>query len=285
MYYTPIFVVGGWIRLDLVGILCKAKAVLMTVKSELNVRCQRLLSLLLSVVLILAFTESKVDADDSLDSEQIQEINRLIYDYLMANPEVIVDSVQKLREKEEMSQREQGTRNLSVFRDQLENDPMTPVVGNRKGDITIVEFFDYRCGYCKTTLAVLRQLLAEDSGVRLVLKELPILSTESVIAARAALSADKQGKYFSFHSALMGARGSLDEEQVMDIAAESGLDVTKLAMDMETPEVQAQVDANRELAANLNIRGTPTFVIGDQILPGAIDIEALRQIIEMMRAG
>ena len=106
-----------------------------------------------------------------------------------------------------------------------------------------------------------------------------------MIAARAALSADKHGKYFSFHSALMAARGSLDKEQVMDIAAQSGLNVKQLAMDMETPQVQAQVDANRELAANLNIRGTPTFVIGDQILPGAIDIDALRQIIEMMRAG
>jgi protein-disulfide isomerase len=261
------------------------RAVLMVVESKANAACRRFLSLLVSGLLILGCAGSKAVAKDKLNSGQIEEINRLIYDYLMANPEVIVDSVQKLREQEEMSQREQGVKNLLAFRDQLENDPMTPVVGNPNGDITIVEFFDYRCGYCKTTLAVLRKLLAEDSGVRLVLKELPILSTESMIAARAALSADKQGKYFSFHNALMAARGSLDKEQVMEIAAQSGLDVEKLAIDMATPQVQAQVDANRELAANLNIRGTPTFVIGNQILPGAIDIDALRQIIEMMRAG
>ena len=262
-----------------------ANAVLMTIESEANVCCRRFLWVLVSAMLVLGFAGTKVDAGGELNSGQIEEINRLIYDYLMANPEVIVDSVQKLREKAEISQREEGAKNLVAFRDQLENDPMTPVVGNRNGDITIVEFFDYRCGYCKTTLSVIRQLLAEDSGVRLVMKELPILSTESVIAARAALSADKQGKYFSFHNALMTARGSLDKEQVMEIAAQSGLDVEKLAIDMATPQVTAQVDANRELAANLNIRGTPTFVIGDQILPGAIDIDALRQIIELMRAG
>ena len=257
----------------------------MKVGNEGKVYCHKILSLVGAAILIWGCSSSKVHAGDELNSGQIKEINRLIYDYLMANPEVIVESVQKLREQEEVSEREQGARNLVAFRDQLENDPMTPVVGNPNGDITIVEFFDYRCGYCKTTLPVIRQLLAEDSGVKLVLKELPILSTESVIAARAALSADIQGKYFSFHNALMLARGSLDKEQIMNIAAQSGLDINKLAMDMETSHVQAQVDANRELAANLNIRGTPTFVIGNQILPGAIDIDVLREIIEMMRAG
>ena len=239
----------------------------------------------IGVVFALDFHSFTVNAEDELHFNQVEEINRLIHDYLMEHPEVILDSVQRLREQEAVADDQEGSRNLVTFRAQLENDPSTPVVGNLSGDITITEFFDYRCGYCKSTLSTIRQLLAEDTGVRLVFKEFPILSAESTIAARAALAADRQGKYFIFHSALMDARGSLDAEQIMIIAADAGLDTVRLAIDMETPQVQAQVDANRELAANLNIRGTPTFVIGDQILPGAIDIETLRQIIEMMRSG
>ena len=257
----------------------------MRFENKMDWRCRGFLSLLGAAVLVWVLPPLNASAEDELNLNQVKEINRLIHDYLMAHPQVIVESVQKLREQEEVTRREQGASSLEMFRDQLENDPLTPVAGNPNGDVTITEFFDYRCGYCKSTLSVVLQLLAEDSGVRLVLKEFPILSAESTIAAHAALAAGIQGKYFKFHNALMQARGSLGTDQIMDIAAQSGLDTIRLAMDMETPRVQAQVDANHELAASLGIRGTPTFVIGDQILPGAIDIDTLRQIIQMMRSG
>jgi len=257
----------------------------MRVGNKMDWRCRRFLSLVGVAVFFWILPPLNAGAEDELNLNQVKEINRLIHDYLMSHPQVIVESVQKLREQEKVTQREQGASNLATFRDQLENDPLTPVAGNPNGDVTITEFFDYRCGYCKSTLSVVLQLLAEDSGVRLVLKEFPILSAESTIAARAALAAGIQGKYFKFHNALMGARGSLGKDEIMDIAAKSGLDTSRLALDMETPHIQAQVDANHELAASLGIRGTPTFVIGNQILPGAIDVDTLRQIIQMMRAG
>lgn len=226
-----------------------------------------------------------VNGEDLLPEEKVDEINQLIREYLMNNPEVILDSVQRFREKQEAMEQESGARNLSALRDQLENDPATPSTGNPEGDVTVVEFFDYRCGYCKSTLTTLLQLLSEDSGIRLVLKEFPILSDESNVAARAALAAGMQGQYFMFHNALMETRVSLQKDSILVMAEDFGLDVERLAIDMESPEIFAQVESNRKLAAALNIRGTPTFVIGEQILPGAVDIESLREIIQSVREG
>ena len=128
-------------------------------------------------------------------------------------------------------------------------------------------------------------MLTEDSRVKLVFKEFPILSEESETAARAALAAEMQGQYFTFHNALMGTRLSLTKENILEIAEKYGLDVDRLAIDMESPEVVSQVEANKKLASSLNIRGTPTFVIGEDIVPGAIDIETFREIIRNIRDG
>jgi protein-disulfide isomerase len=198
---------------------------------------------------------------------------------------VILDAVQAMRDRKEAAAQELAKRTLVAKRRQLVSDPNSPVAGNPKGDVTIVEFFDYRCGYCKATLPVIQRILKEDSDVRLVFKEFPILSKESGVAARAALAAEKQGKYFEFHNALMSARGSFSDNQIMDIAAEVGLDLDQLAEDMESPEIDATLDANKALARDLQITGTPTFVIGGDIHPGALDINMLRDLIERQRTG
>tara|TARA_B100000749_G_C18420307_1_gene463162 strand:+ start:689 stop:1462 length:774 start_codon:yes stop_codon:yes gene_type:complete len=237
------------------------------------------------IVVVALLLPVHVYGQEKLTTETVGEIERIIHDYLMEHPEVIIESVQKLREKQEAMEMEEGTQNLRAFRDQLENDPLTPIAGNPDGDITIIEFFDYRCGYCKSTLATLLQLLTEDSRVKLVFKEFPILSEESETAARAALAAEMQGQYFTFHNALMGTRLSLTKENILEIAEKYGLDVDRLAIDMESPEVVSQVEANKKLASSLNIRGTPTFVIGEDIVPGAIDIETFREIIRKIRDG
>jgi protein-disulfide isomerase len=226
---------------------------------------------------------AEVSAEESFSSSQKIEIERLIQEYLISHPEIILESVQNYRERQETERIEQGASNLKARKVDLERDPETPVAGNSDGDVTLVEFFDYNCGYCKTALTTIRQLLAEDLGVRLVLKEFPILSEGSEYAARAALAARVQGRYFEFHNSLMEIRGQISEEVVLEAAVQVGLDVVKLKKDMESESIISQLESNRELARSLNINGTPTFVVGDQIIPGAVDAEALRGLIREIR--
>ena len=224
-----------------------------------------------------------VSAEESFSSSQKSQIERLIEEYLISHPEVILESVQNYRERQESERIEQGASNLKARKVDLERDPKTPVVGSPDGDITLVEFFDYNCGYCKTVLTTIRQLLAEDLGVRLVLKEFPILSEGSEYAAKAALAARVQGRYFEFHNNLMEIRGQISEKVVLEAAVQVGLDVVKLKKDMESESIISQLESNRELARSLNINGTPTFVVGDQIIPGAVDAEAVRGLIREIR--
>ena len=148
----------------------------------------------------------------------------------------------------------------------LLRDPATQVLGNPEGDVAVVEFFDYTCPFCKAVEPRLQQLLQDDKGVKLVVKEFPILSSVSLIASKAALASVKQGKYQSFHQALLGFRGQLETSAVFEIAKSVGLDVDRLRNDMDMPEVADQIIANFNLARSLNITSTPTFIVGTHML-------------------
>jgi protein-disulfide isomerase len=224
-------------------------------------------------------------AEDALTEGQTEQINKLIEQYILDNPEVIVRAVRELRERQEAADREQAQQNLVMLRDQILNDPATPVAGNPDGDVTVVEFFDYRCGYCKSSLSAVRTAIQEDENLRVVFKEFPILSDESVVASRAALAAKYQGRYFEFHNALMSARGSFTDDQIMEIAGEVGLDIDQLKQDMERPEIADAIAANAELARKLDINGTPAFIVGDQLYPGAVDLEGLLDLVARARAS
>jgi protein-disulfide isomerase len=160
---------------------------------------------------------------------------------------------------------------------------MTPVSGNPKGDVTIVEFFDYQCGYCKRTMQNVLDLQKEDPKVRVAWKELPILGPVSEFAARAAMAAEKQGKYMEFHTAVMGARGQLTPEGVMKHAADAGIDVDRLKRDMMAPEIGKYLRDTLQLAQELGINGTPGFVIGGKLVPGALDKEQMKALIAKAR--
>jgi len=148
----------------------------------------------------------------------------------------------------------------------LLRDPATQVLGNPEGDVAVVEFFDYTCPFCKAVEPRLQKLLQDDKGVKLVVKEFPILSSVSLIASKAALASVKQGKYQSFHQALLGFRGQLETSAVFEIAKSVGLDVDRLRNDMDMPEVADQIIANFNLARSLNITSTPTFIVGTHML-------------------
>ena len=151
---------------------------------------------------------------------------------------------------------------------ELKNDPTAPIAGNPNGDVVVVEFFDYRCGVCKRVLPIVLELLEKDPKVKLVYKEWPILGPESVFAARAALASRSQGKYVAFHNEMMRAQGAFDEASVMAMAKRVGLDTAKLRKDMESPEIEAVLKKNFELADALRLNGTPSFVVGDTLIRG-----------------
>ena len=211
--------------------------------------------------------------------EQRKAIEAIIHDYLMQNPEVLIEA---LREAEAKANSDADIKAAQVLRDrrhEVFDDPATPVGGNPQGDVTVVEFFDYRCPYCKQVQPALQKLLDQDRKLRFVYKEFPVLGEQSDIAAHAALAARLQGRYEAFHDAMMAAKGQISEEVVYRVAGSVGLDIDRLKRDMTDPEIDRALSANRALAKALELRGTPGFIIGDHIVPGAIDLDALKTMV------
>ncbi len=212
-------------------------------------------------------------------------LGKAIREYLIANPEVLVEAMQELERKQDSQQSSQAQRAIQEHRDALMSDPESPIAGNPNGDVTIVEFSDYQCPYCKRAHAAVKSVLAADSRVRLVFKDLPILGEPSRIAALAALASRAQNKHLALHNALMEYNGKLDRDRILEIAGSVGLDVAQLQKDMEDPKLKAIIDRNMALASALGVRGTPAFVIGKQFVPGAVDADALKQMIADARKG
>ena len=214
---------------------------------------------------------------------QRQAIESVIRDYLTKNPEVMLEALQAAEEKIKADSRGKASAALATRRREVFDDPDAPIAGNPKGDATLVEFFDYRCPYCKQVEPAIEALVAEDPKLLFVYKEFPVLGPESVTAARAALAARQQGKYDVLHRALMALKGQINEAAVFKVAGSVGLDVERLKRDMDAPDIDRMLKANGKLAEALDIRGTPGFVIGDEIVPGAISLDALKQLIDASR--
>jgi protein-disulfide isomerase len=212
-------------------------------------------------------------------------LGKSIRDYLMANPEVLVDAMQELERKQDSERDTVARKAIDKDSDQLLNDPEVPFTGNPNGDVTIVEFSDYQCPYCKKAYSALKTVVASDGKVKLVYRDLPILGEASKVAAVAALASIKQGKHDAFHNALMEFNGKLDSDKIFEIAASVGIDVAKLKQDMEDPAIKKLIQRNLDLASDLGVRGTPAFVIGKEFVPGAVDADALKQYIADARKG
>jgi protein-disulfide isomerase len=241
-------------------------------------------TLLTTLLLLVALIVPSAAVAEPLSSDQVQQVERLIREYLLAHPELLVEMSNRLRAQQEQATAQRVKEVLATRRAELVSDPNSYVAGNASGDVTVVEFFDYQCGYCKRVHPALTTLLERDRGVRLVLKELPVLGPGSEMAARAAVASLAQpGKYHAFHTALMQNQGSLDERTVLAVAGRVGLDVGKLTTDMKSDRVSSVINANRELAAALGVNGTPAFVIGDRLVPGAVSLERLLEMVAQQR--
>ena len=213
-----------------------------------------------------------------------EQIERIVREYLLREPEVIYEALQELQRRQaahaEAQQKQALADNRSLLYDRSED----PVGGDPDGDVTLVEFFDYRCTYCRRVVDSIRELVEQKSNLRLVFKELPVLGPDSVRASRAALASRHQDGYVPFHFALM-ASTDLSPEGIRATAISVGLDPDQLEQDMDEPEVQATIEQNYRLASALGIEGTPAFVVGDQLVPGAVSRERLDELIEEARTG
>lgn len=223
--------------------------------------------------------------DGPLSEADKAAVEALVRDWIARNPEAIIESIEAMRAREEEAERLAQAARAAELEEELERDPRDPVLGNPDGDVTLVEFFDYQCGFCKRMLDPMLDVARLDGGVRLVMKEFPILGPVSVTAARAALAARAQGGYEAMHIGMMRVPGRLTEEAVFQIAREAGLDVARLVRDMEAPEIGAHIARARELAGALSINGTPAFVIAGEVVPGAVGGERLAALVARARAG
>jgi protein-disulfide isomerase len=211
--------------------------------------------------------------------DQKKEIEAIVRDYLKSHPETLIEAMQAADDKLKADEKDKAAQALAAHRQEVFDDPQSPVAGNANGNATLVEFFDYRCPYCKQVEPSLEKLIAEDHQLRFVFKEFPVLGPDSETAARVALAARKQGKYDAFHRAMMGTTGHIDEAVIFKVAASAGLDVDRVRQDMKSPDIDKQLKANLELGKTLDLDGTPSFIVGDTIVPGAVSADDLKQLI------
>jgi protein-disulfide isomerase len=203
--------------------------------------------------------------------EAKREIQSIVKDYLVSNPEIFVEIQSALEAKMAKEDAEKTRALVAEYAKDIFRHPDAPVAGNPDGDITIVEFFDYNCGYCKRGFADVAKLIESDKNVRFVFKEFPILRDESEQAARVALAARLQGKYWEVHRELIGTKGLVNEAVALKAAEGLGLDMVKLKADMESPVVKGELERVKELARKMGINGTPHFLVGDRPIGGAPD--------------
>ncbi len=221
-------------------------------------------------------------AAETFDAIQRAEIVRIIRDALATDPSILRDAVAALQTAERQQQEADAATRVAANLGKLIN-PADPVAGNPKGDVTIVEFFDVRCPYCKRMEPPMAELLAQDRRVRLIYKDLPVLGPASMLGARALLAAQKQGRYEAMRDALMGTTAPITDDTIRAEAQKLGLDRARLIKDMDDPVIAARLEANLALAASLAIQGTPALVVGGALLPGAVDLTELKRAVALAR--
>jgi protein-disulfide isomerase len=223
----------------------------------------------------------------SFSAPQRGEIEKIIKDYLLAHPEVLQEAMAELEKKQAVAENEKARSAIKIHSDALFNSPRQVVLGNPQGDVTFVEFFDYNCGYCKRALNDMVELMSKDPKLRVVLKEFPVLGPSSVDAAQVAVAVrmqDKTGKkYLEFHQKLLTGRGQIDKARALAVAKEVGLDMTRLEKDLKSDEIGKTLEESMKLAEALGLNGTPSYVIGNDVVIGAVGLATLAQKIKAAR--
>jgi protein-disulfide isomerase len=238
-------------------------------------------ALLASMAAATLLFAAPASAQQTFSDDQKHAIEGIMKDYLMAHPEVLQDAMAALDKKQQEAEAEKARTSIKDNNATLFNSPHQVVLGNPQGTTTVVEFFDYNCGYCKKALPDMLTLLKSDSNIKFVLKEFPVLGEGSVEAAHVAVAARMQDptgkKYIEFHQKLLGGRGPADKAHALAAAKDAGYDMARLEKDMDSPEVKATIDENMKLADALGVNGTPSYVIGGELVVGAVGLDALKE--------
>src|SRR3982751_2484139 len=224
-----------------------------------------------------------------ISDAQRGDIEKIIREYLIAHPEVLQEAMAELERKQAA---DEAVKNQAAVKDNAEtifNSSRQVVTGNPQGDVTFVEFFDYNCGYCKRAMDDMVSIMKGDPKLKVVLKEFPVLGPGSVEAAQVAVAVRMQDpggkKYLDFHQKLLGGKGQADKARALAAAKEAGLDMARNENDVATPEVRATIEENFKLAESMGMNGTPSYVIGKQVVVGAIGLESLKEKIGVARCG
>jgi protein-disulfide isomerase len=246
--------------------------------------------LLAPTLLALALIAAPVSASaQSFTDTQRGDIEAIIKSYLVAHPEVLEEAMNELQKRQTAAESAKHEASIARNAEAIFNSPRGVTLGNKDGDVTFVEFFDYNCGYCKRAMADMLDLMKNDSRLKVVLKEFPVLSEGSVEAAKVAVAVRMQDptgkKYLDFHQKLLGGRGVADKARAMAAAKDAGLDTARIEKDLASPEVKATIEENMKLAEEMGLNGTPSYVIGKQIVVGAVGLESLKEKIGIARCG
>ena len=226
----------------------------------------------------------------SFTPDQRGEIERIVKEYLLSHPELLQDVMAELEKRQAAADTEKHQSAIKEYSDAIFASPRQVTLGNAQGDVTVVEFFDYNCGYCKRALSDMLELLKTDGKLKFVLKEFPVLGDGSVQAAQVAAAArmqDKSGgkKYLEFHQKLLGGRGEADKARALAVAKETGFDVARIEKDMTSEEVKAQIEESFKLAEALGLNGTPSYVVGREVVVGAVGLNTLKEKVNGARCG
>jgi protein-disulfide isomerase len=225
----------------------------------------------------------------SISDTQRGEIEAIVRNYLIAHPEVLEEAMAELSKRQAAAETEKHEASIATNAATIFNSPRGVMLGNKDGDVSFVEFFDYNCGYCKRAMADMLDLMKSDPKLKVVLKEFPVLSQGSVEAAQVAVAVRMQDpsgkKYLDFHQKLLGGRGPADKSHAMAAAKEAGLDMARIEKDLASPEVRATIEENFKLAEAMGMNGTPSYVIGKQVVIGAVGLDSLKEKIGIARCG
>ena len=238
---------------------------------------------------LLAIAVPQASRADEFSASQRGELERIVREYLVAHPEVIQEAMSELEKRQTAADAEKHKAAVKQYSEALFTSPRQVVLGNPNGNVTFVEFFDYNCGYCKRAMDDMLTLLKDDPKLKVVLKEFPVLGPGSVEAAQVAVAVrmqDKTGKkYLEFHQKLLSGRGQADKARALAVAKDIGLDMGRLDKDLASPEVKATLQESFKLAEALGLNGTPSYVIGDNVVVGAVGLESLKEKVNTSRCG
>ncbi len=244
------------------------------------------LKLIAGAALALFLAGQPAQAQQPFSAEQRAAIEALVKDVLLKNPEIIQEALVELEKRQQQAQIDAQKQILVTEKAAIFDAPHSSVAGNPQGDVTLVEFFDYNCGFCKRSLTDLQELLKADPKLRVILRDFPVLGADSVEASRVAIAVKNQikgDKYFAFHAALMGSRGRINGAKALEVAKEHGANVEQARRDMESPETRAAIEETVVLGDRLGLTGTPAFVLADEIIFGAVGSEQIKARIDAVR--